>query len=39
MRQLIWFRVDLRVQDNTALTAAVQAGPTMTLLRGHHDSN
>ncbi|MHB0852959.1 deoxyribodipyrimidine photo-lyase [Stutzerimonas nitrititolerans] len=31
MRQLIWFRTDLRVQDNTALTAAMQAGPTLAV--------
>lgn len=31
MRQLIWLRSDLRVQDNTALTAALQAGPTIAL--------
>ena len=31
MRQLIWFRTDLRVHDNTALTAALQAGPTIAL--------
>ena len=28
MRQLMWFRCDLRVQDNTALSAAMAAGPT-----------
>lgn len=28
MRQLIWFRNDLRINDNTALQAALQAGPT-----------
>ena len=31
MRQLIWFRTDLRVQDNTALNAALAAGPTLAL--------
>jgi len=31
MRQLIWFRTDLRVQDNIALTAAMQAGPTLAV--------
>ena len=31
MRQLIWFRTDLRVHDNTALNAAMQAGPTIAL--------
>ncbi|MEH6389199.1 MAG: deoxyribodipyrimidine photo-lyase [Pseudomonas profundi] len=31
MRQLMWFRSDLRVQDNTALTAAMQAGPTIAV--------
>ena len=31
MRQLIWFRSDLRVRDNTALTHAMQAGPTLAL--------
>ncbi|WP_165679798.1 deoxyribodipyrimidine photo-lyase, partial [Metapseudomonas otitidis] len=31
MQQLIWFRCDLRVHDNTALTAALQAGPTLAL--------
>ncbi|WP_193074412.1 deoxyribodipyrimidine photo-lyase [Pseudomonas sp. FME51] len=29
--QLIWFRNDLRVHDNTALTAALEAGPTVAL--------
>ena len=28
MLQLMWFRTDLRVTDNTALNAAMQAGPT-----------
>ena len=31
MRQLIWFRTDLRVQDNSALAAAMQAGPAIAL--------
>ncbi|WP_271410771.1 deoxyribodipyrimidine photo-lyase [Pseudomonas sp. Q1-7] len=31
MRQLIWFRTDLRVQDNSALHAALAAGPTFAL--------
>ena len=31
MRQLVWFRTDLRVLDNSALTAAMQAGPTVAL--------
>ncbi|WP_044873513.1 deoxyribodipyrimidine photo-lyase [Pseudomonas sp. LFM046] len=31
MRQLMWFRTDLRVQDNTALNAALSAGPTLAL--------
>ncbi|MBC9249625.1 deoxyribodipyrimidine photolyase [Pseudomonas alcaligenes] len=31
MRQLIWFRTDLRVQDNTALAAAMAAGPTLAV--------
>lgn len=31
MQQLIWFRCDLRVHDNTALTAALQVGPTLAL--------
>lgn len=31
MRQLIWFRNDLRVHDNTALSAATQAGPTIAI--------
>jgi len=29
--QLIWFRCDLRVHDNTALRAACQAGPTLAV--------
>jgi deoxyribodipyrimidine photo-lyase len=31
MTQLIWFRTDLRVRDNTALTAALSAGPVIAL--------
>ncbi|MFZ6045279.1 deoxyribodipyrimidine photo-lyase [Pseudomonas sp. CR3202] len=31
MRQLMWFRTDLRVQDNSALHAALAAGPTIAL--------
>ncbi len=31
MQQLMWFRQDLRVQDNTALTAAMQRGPTLAV--------
>jgi len=31
MRQLIWFRTDLRVQDNTALASALSAGPTLAV--------
>lgn len=31
MRQLIWFRSDLRVQDNTALNAAMQSGPALAV--------
>ncbi len=31
MRQLIWFRTDLRVQDNSALAAAMRSGPTLGL--------
>jgi len=31
MHQLIWFRSDLRVQDNSALAAAMAAGPTIAL--------
>ncbi|MEN0105302.1 MAG: deoxyribodipyrimidine photo-lyase [Pseudomonas sp.] len=31
MRQLMWFRTDLRVQDNSALAAAMQAGPTLAV--------
>lgn len=31
MRQLIWLRTDLRVQDNRALAAALAAGPTVAL--------
>lgn len=29
MRQLMWFRTDLRVHDNPALSAAMHAGPTL----------
>lgn len=31
MQQLMWFRQDLRVHDNTALTAAMQHGPTVAV--------
>ncbi len=31
MQQLIWFRNDLRIQDNTALHAALQAGPSLAV--------
>lgn len=31
MRQLMWFRTDLRLHDNTALQAAMQAGPTVAV--------
>ena len=31
MLQLMWFRTDLRVTDNSALTAAMQAGPTVAV--------
>jgi deoxyribodipyrimidine photo-lyase len=31
MLQLIWFRTDLRVQDNSALAAAMRSGPTVAL--------
>ena len=31
MRQLMWFRQDLRVQDNSALSAAMQRGPTLAV--------
>lgn len=31
MPQLIWFRTDLRTRDNTALAAAMAAGPTIAL--------
>ncbi len=30
-RQLLWLRNDLRIQDNTALAAALQAGPTVAV--------
>ncbi|WP_167359758.1 deoxyribodipyrimidine photo-lyase [Phytopseudomonas flavescens] len=29
--QLMWFRTDLRITDNTALAAAMQAGPTVAV--------
>ncbi|MGL4318502.1 MAG: deoxyribodipyrimidine photo-lyase [Pseudomonas sp.] len=31
MRQLLWLRSDLRVHDNSALSAALSAGPTIAL--------
>lgn len=31
MRQLIWFRNDLRIHDNSALSAALQTGPTLAV--------
>ena len=31
MRQLVWFRTDLRVRDNTALHAAMDAGQTIAV--------
>lgn len=31
MLQLMWFRTDLRVTDNSALAAAMQAGPTVAV--------
>ncbi|HSC84587.1 MAG TPA: deoxyribodipyrimidine photo-lyase [Pseudomonas sp.] len=31
MRQLLWLRSDLRVHDNSALSAALAAGPTIAL--------
>jgi len=31
MRQLIWFRCDLRVHDNRALAAALAGGPTLAV--------
>lgn len=31
MRQLIWLRSDLRLHDNTALSAAMAAGPTLAV--------
>ncbi|MGE8361230.1 deoxyribodipyrimidine photo-lyase [Pseudomonas sp.] len=31
MRQLMWFRTDLRIQDNSALSAAMEAGPTLAV--------
>lgn len=30
-RQLVWFRTDLRTRDNSALTAAMQTGPTLAI--------
>ena len=30
-RQLLWLRNDLRIQDNTALAAALQTGPTVAV--------
>jgi len=45
MRQLMWFRTDLRVQDNTALCAAMDTGPTVAVFlispgqwRAHDDA-
>src|SRR5690606_16738762 len=45
MRQLIWFRTDLRIRDNSALHAAMQAGPTLAVFllspgqwRAHDDA-
>lgn len=45
MHQLMWFRQDLRVQDNSALTAAMQQGPTLAVFllspgqwRAHDDA-
>ena len=45
MRQLMWFRTDLRVHDNSALAAAMAAGPTVALFllspgewQAHHDA-
>lgn len=45
MHQLIWFRTDLRVRDNTALCAAMQAGPVLAVFllspgqwRSHDDA-
>jgi deoxyribodipyrimidine photo-lyase len=31
MRQLIWLRSDLRIRDNSALSAAMAAGPTLAV--------
>ena len=31
MRQLMWFRTDLRVHDNSALAAAMAAGATVAV--------
>ena len=46
MHQLMWFRSDLRVQDNSALSAAMSAGPTLALFllspgqwRAHDDAS
>ncbi|MDY7220482.1 deoxyribodipyrimidine photo-lyase [Denitrificimonas sp. JX-1] len=43
--QLLWLRNDLRTQDNTALNAALQAGPTIAIVlisplqwQTHHDA-
>ena len=45
MQQLMWFRNDLRIHDNTALHAALQAGPTVAVFiispaqwLSHHDA-
>jgi deoxyribodipyrimidine photo-lyase len=45
MKQLLWLRSDLRVADNTALAAAMNAGPTIALYLitpaqwlAHHDA-
>lgn len=45
MRQLIWFRTDLRVRDNNAFCAAISAGPTVAVFilspaqwQQHHDA-
>lgn len=44
--QLIWLRSDLRVHDNTALTAAMERGPTLAVYllspaqwRSHDDAD
>ncbi|PZR41359.1 MAG: hypothetical protein DI524_11950, partial [Ectopseudomonas oleovorans] len=31
MQQLMWFRSDLRTQDNTALSRAMSSGATIAL--------